>query len=230
MTSRILLIDDEKDFLQLMRWQLEPKGFHVLTACNGAEGLQILLEQQPHLVLLDLMMPGMSGWEICQRIREFSDIPIIMLTALSSPQDKVRGLESGADDYLTKPFGVPELVARIHAALRRSHHPAHRDPVVQIDDRLLLDRAHQQVIVDGQPVDLSPIEYKILNCFVDNPDRILTHQTLLTTVWGWEYANETHYLKVYIYNLRKKIEPDPQEPKYILTERGLGYRFQTRQK
>ncbi len=230
MINKILIIDDEEEFLQLIRWQLEPKGFQVLTARDGAEGLQVLQEKQPHLVLLDLMMPGMSGWETCERIREFSDIPIIMLTALSSPQDKVRGLELGADDYLAKPFGVPELVARIHAALRRSHHPPHREAVVQIDDRLLLDRAHNQVIVDGERIDLSPIEYKLLSCFVDNPDRILTHQTLLTTVWGWEYADETHYLKVYIYNLRKKIESNPQEPKYILTERGLGYRFQTRQK
>ena len=230
MISRILIIDDEKEFLQLLRWQLEPKGFHVLTACDGVEGLQVLQAKQPHLVLLDLMMPGMSGWETCQRIREFSDIPIIMLSALSSAQDKVRGLELGADDYLTKPFGASELVARIHAALRRTQHPPHREAVVQIDDRLFLDRAQSQVIVDGQRIDLSPIEYRILSCFVDNPDRILSHQTLLTTVWGWEYADETHYLKVYIYNLRKKIEPTPHEPKYILTERGLGYRFQTRHK
>jgi two-component system KDP operon response regulator KdpE len=230
MTSKILIIDDEEDFLQLMRWQLEPKGFQILTARDGVEGLQVLQEQQPHLVLLDLMLPRMSGWETCQRIREYSDVPIIMLTALSSSQDKVRGLDLGADDYLTKPFGLSELVARINAALRRSHHPLHRDPIVQIDDRLVLDRAHCQVIVDGQSVDLSPIEYRLLNCFVDSPDRILTHQSLLTQVWGWEYANETHYLKVYIYNLRKKIEPNPQEPQYILTERGLGYRFQTRPK
>ncbi len=226
-SSRILIIDDEEDLLQLLRWQIEREGFQVLAARDGVEGLQIVQEQHPDLVLLDLMMPRMSGWETCQRIREHSDVPIIMLTALGRDQDKVRGLELGADDYLTKPFSVSELIARIRAALRRSRYPLHRDPVVQIDERLLLDRVYYQVIVDGQRVSLSPLEYKILNCFVENPDRILTHQSLLTQVWGWEYANETHYLKVYIYNLRRKIERNPQEPEYILTERGLGYRFRT---
>jgi len=146
---------------------------------------------------------------------------------VTSEPEKVRGLELGADDYVTKPYGLGELVARIHTVLRRSQHPIHHESIVQIDERLLLDRDHCKVIVDGYQVSLSPLEYKILDCFVGCPDRILTHQSLLTQVWGWEYANETQYLKVYICSLRKKIERNPQEPAYILTERGLGYRFQT---
>lgn len=227
MSGRILIIDDEEGLLQLLRWQLEREGFQVFVARDGVQGLRVLQGEHPDLVLLDLMMPRMSGWETCQRIREWSDIPIIMLTALGTNEDKVRGLDLGADDYLTKPFSLSELVARIRAALRRSRYQLHQDPVVQIDERLLLDRVHCQVIVDEQRVSLSPLEFKILNAFVDNPERVLTHQSLLTQVWGWEYANETHYLKVYIYNLRKKIERNPREPEYILTERGLGYRFST---
>jgi DNA-binding response OmpR family regulator len=227
MTAKILVIDDEEDLLLLLRWQLEHEGFQVLVAREGAEGLRIVQEHPLDLVLLDLMMPRMSGWETCQKIRERCDVPVIMLTALGRTEDKVRGLDLGADDYITKPFSLSELMARVRAALRRSEHPLRREPVVQIDERLHLDRAQCQAIVDGHRVSLSPLEYKLLNCLMDNRDRILTHQSLLTQVWGWEYANETHYLKVYIYNLRKKIERNPQEPEYILTERGLGYRFST---
>jgi two-component system KDP operon response regulator KdpE len=228
MSARILVIDDDEGLLQLLRRQLELNGFQVLIARDGVKGLEILDERQPDLVLLDLMMPRMNGWEVCERIRETSGIPIIMLTALSSSQDTVRGLELGADGYLVKPVPLPELVARIHAALRRSEYQLQQDSIVRIDERLLLDRALCRVIVDGQPVPLSSLECKILSCFLNNPDRILTHQSLLTRVWGWEYADEIHYLKVYIYNLRQKIEKNPHEPEYILTERGLGYRFQMR--
>jgi DNA-binding response OmpR family regulator len=226
MTGTILIIDDDKDLVRLLRYQLEQKGFAVLAAHDGVEGIQILQEWQPDLVLLDLMLPRMNGWETCRQIRECSDTAIIMLTALSENQHKVRGLELGADDYVTKPFRQSELVARVKAVLRRSRNSLHQNLTARIDERLLLDRARCQVVVDGQKVALSPKEYKLLACFVDNRGRVLTHQSLLTQIWGWEYANETSYLKVHVCNLRKKIEPDPRKPDYILTERGLGYRFQ----
>jgi two-component system KDP operon response regulator KdpE len=226
MKQKILVIEDDKDIAYLLCWKLEEEGFEVLTACDGVQGLEILKRQHPNLVLLDLMLPRVSGWELCQQIRESSDVPIIMLTALARVEDKVRGLELGADDYLTKPFRRSELVARIQAVLRRSQNPLHGELTVQIDDRLLLDRAGCRVIVDGHTVDLSPIEYKILDCFVTNQGRVLTHQSLLTRIWGWEYADDKDYLKVYVYHLRRKIERNPRKPDYILTERGLGYRFQ----
>jgi two-component system KDP operon response regulator KdpE len=225
-TTKILIIEDQEEVVQLLRHQLQREGYHVLSACDGVEGLRVLQEQHPHLVLLDLMLPRMNGWETCRRIRECSDVPIIMLTAMGTEHDKVRGLELGADDYVAKPFSPAELIARVRAALRRYGYPLTENCMVRIDNRLVIDHARCRVVIDGQEVELSPTEYRILNCFLDYPDRVLTHQSLLTQVWGWEYADETNYLKVYIHHLRKKIEKDPQEPSYILTERGLGYRFQ----
>lgn len=226
MASTILVIDDEKSVVQLLRGALQREGYDVLSAHDGVEGLKALRQKQPHLVLLDMLMPRMNGWEACRRIREYSDAPIIMLTALGSEQDKVRGLELGADDYVTKPFSIAELLARIRAALRRYKPLPSQNQSVKVDDRLLIDRARCQVIIEGQEVALSPTEYRILNCFLDNAGRILTHQNLLSRIWGWEYVDETDYLKVYIHHLRKKIEKNSRKPNYILTERGLGYRFQ----
>lgn len=225
-STKILVIEDEPEIIELLDLGLKQQGYIVLVARDGVEGLQVLQSQLPHLVLLDVMLPRMNGWETCRRIREISDTPIIMLTALCSDEDKVRGLDLGADDYVTKPFSMEELVARIRAALRRNIGPMTKDEVVRIDERLVFDRSQRNVLADGQMVELSPIEYRMLNCFVDNAGRVLTHQSLLTQVWGWEYADETDYLKVYIHHLRKKIEKEPSRPRYILTERGLGYRFQ----
>lgn len=225
-STKILVIEDDPEIIELLDLGLKQHGYQVLVARDGVEGLQLLQSQLPHLVLLDVMMPRMNGWETCRRIRETSDTPIIMLTALLSDQDKVRGLDLGADDYVTKPFSMAELVARIRAALRRTTGTMTRDEVVRIDERLVFDRSQRNVLADGQTVELSPIEFRMLNCFVDNAGRVLTHQSLLTQVWGWEYADETDYLKVYIHHLRKKIETEPSQPRYILTERGLGYRFQ----
>lgn len=226
MPGRILIIDDDEGLVRLLRCQLKDEGFELLAACSGVEGLDILQSQHPSLVLLDLMLPCMNGWETCRQIRECSDIPIIMLTALARKEDKVRGLELGADDYVTKPFHRSELIARIRAVLRRRRNPLQENLTVRIDDRLLLDRARCRAVVDGQKVALSPVEYQLLECFVDNLGRVLTHQNLLSQVWGWEYADEKSYLKVYVCSLRKKIERNPRKPEYILTERGLGYRFQ----
>ena len=224
--AKILLIEDEEDVVVLLTFRFEQEGYEILSAANGVEGLRILQQEHPHLVLLDVMMPRMNGWETCKRIRQYSDVPIIMLTALGRETDKVRGLEMGADDFVTKPFSLAELIARVRAALRRGSQPLAENVTVQIDDRLIVDRAQRQVVVDGQKTELSPTEFRILDCFLDNQGRILTHQSLLTQVWGWEYLDETDYLKVYIHHLRKKIEENPGKPSYIVTERGLGYRFQ----
>lgn len=224
--AKILLIEDEEDVVVLLRFRFEQEGYEVLSAANGVEGLRILQQEHPHLVLLDVMMPRMNGWETCKRIRQYSDVPIIMLTALGRETDKVRGLEMGADDFVTKPFSLAELIARVRAALRRGSQPLAANGIVQIDERLTVDRAQRQVVVNGQKTELSPTEFRILDCFLDNQGRILTHQSLLTQVWGWEYLDETDYLKVYVHHLRKKIEENPGKPSYIVTERGLGYRFQ----
>lgn len=227
MSYKILVIEDEESLAELLQLVLQGEGYQVFSAKDGVEGLQILWEQSPDLVLLDVMMPRMNGWEACRRIREYSDIPIIMLTAMGSEQDKVRGLELGADDYLTKPFSMAELVARVRSALRRQAYPTAKNGVLRVDERLTIDRVRCQVIVDGERQELSATEYRILSCLLDNAGRVVTHQSLLTQVWGWEYAEETNYVKVYIHHLRQKIERDPRNPTYILTERGLGYRFQT---
>jgi two-component system KDP operon response regulator KdpE len=171
-------------------------------------------------------MPRMDGWETCYRIREISDVPIIILTAVADVVDRVRGLEMGADDYMIKPFSSKELLARIRAALRRRKNPLTEQHMTQVDGRLSVDRTHREVFIDGCAVEMSAIEYKLLICLLDNAGRISTHQSLLTQVWGWEYVEETDYLKVYIHHLRKKIEIDSSQPRYIVTERGKGYRFQ----
>jgi two-component system KDP operon response regulator KdpE len=226
LTPKILVIEDQEDLVNLLHRKLGQEGYQVLSASDGVGGLRILHEQHPDLILLDLMMPRMDGWETCRQVREYSDIPIIVVSALDTIDHKCRGLALGADDYVTKPFNLKELVARISAALRRYGHPSTESPMVEVDNYLVVDRARHRVATDGQWKELSPTEYRILNCLLENAGRILTHQSLLTQVWGWEYADETDYLKVYIHHLRKKIERDPRKPCYILTERGLGYRFQ----
>lgn len=226
MGAKILIIEDSKDLVTMLRIRLEDEGYEVLLGSDGVAGLQALQAHQPDLVLLDVMMPRMNGWETCRRIRDLSDVPIIMLTALDEELSTIRGLELGADDYITKPFSFMELSARIRAVLRRRTHPIAGGAMIKIDERLTVDHKCCRLVIEGEPRELSPIEFKILSCFVENMGRVLTHQSLLTQVWGWEYAEETDYLKVYIYHLRQKLEPDPSRPRYIITERGLGYRFQ----
>jgi two-component system KDP operon response regulator KdpE len=225
MNATVLLIDDDKDLGQTLQASLNHSGFKTLFVQDGLSGLEILQDQRVDLVLLDLMLPGIDGWEICRRIREFSEVPIIILSALGREQEVIRGLELGADDYVTKPFRLGEVKARMRANLRRSKRVLAAD-LVQIDKRLAVDRATHSLIVDRQTVRLSATEYKLLNCFLDNPGRVLTQQNLLSQVWGWEYMDQTDYLKVYGHRLRRKIEQEADEPRYILTERGFGYRFQ----
>jgi two-component system, OmpR family, KDP operon response regulator KdpE len=224
--TKILIVEDEVDLVYLLTRKLEEEGYEVFAAQDGLDGLQLTRKHNPHLILLDLMMPRMDGWETCRSLRKITNAPVLILTALDSDANKIRGLDLGADDYVTKPFSLNELLARIRALLRRSDSAAPRDGIVQVDDRVAFDRRIFQLLVNGEPVPLSPKECGLLTCFLDNIGRVLTHQYLLTQVWGWEYTGEVNYLKVYIHNLRKKLEVDPSRPRYLLTERGLGYRFE----
>ncbi|RPJ39765.1 MAG: DNA-binding response regulator [Planctomycetaceae bacterium] len=226
MSATVLLIDDDQDVGQMMHDALTHSGYKTLYVQDGLSGIEIVQAQPVDLVLLDLMLPGLDGWEICRRIREFSDVPIISVNTLGREAEVIRGLELGADDYITKPFKLGELKARMRANLRRCKSPMAAEAVVQIDERLAVDRVTHSLIVDRQTVRLSATEYKLLSYFLDNPGRILTQQNLLSQVWGWEYMDQTDYLKVYVHRLRRKIEEEANEPRYILTERGFGYRFQ----
>ena len=222
----ILVVDDERHITQLVRMNLEVEGFNVITASSGSEALDRVREDLPDLVLLDVRMPELDGFETLQLLREVSDVPVIMLTVRSEEEDIVRGLELGADDYVTKPFRARELSSRIRAVLRRTEGATSPESaIVEIDDRLSVDYNRREVIVDGERVNLRPTEFRLLYHLIENAGWVVPHETLLAKVWGYEYQEEVHYLRLYITYLRKKIEPDPSNPKYILTERGVGYRF-----
>jgi two-component system KDP operon response regulator KdpE len=221
----ILLIEDDQQLSSLLSQQLQDEGYRVICASDGVRGHTLVQQHEPDLVLLDIIMPRMDGWETCRQIRQCSDVPIIIVSCRGAELDRVRGLELGADDYVTKPISYPELTARIRAGLRRGNRPLLKTQMTVVDDRLAIDSALREALVDGQSIPLSAVEYKLLKCFVDHRGRLLTHRSLLIQVWGWEYIQERHYLKVYVHRLRKKIEQDPTNPHYIQTERGLGYRF-----
>jgi two-component system, OmpR family, KDP operon response regulator KdpE len=222
----ILVVDDEPRMVNFMRMNLELEGTRVISAPNGKEALERVREELPDVVLLDIMMPGMDGFETLRRIRQFSQTPVLILTAKDQEEDRIKGLELGADDYIGKPFSHRELVSRIRAVLRRHYAPPPTtQSSVQVDDRLTIDFARREVLVDGQRVNLRPTEYRLLYHLVQNAGYVMTHEQLLTRVWGPEYRDETHYLRLYITYLRQKIEQDPAHPKYILNERGVGYRF-----
>jgi DNA-binding response OmpR family regulator len=209
-----------------MQMNLDLEGYRVIEAGNGLEAVNRVREDLPDLVLLDVMMPEMDGFEALRLIRQTSSVPVIMLTVKGEEDDRVRGLELGADDYVTKPFSPRELASRIKAVLRRTEMPAPAEQsIIKVDDRLQIDFNHRQVIVEGKEIKLRPTEYRLLYHLVNNAGWTLPHETLLAKVWGHEYRDETHYLRLYITYLRQKIEEDPANPKYILTERGLGYRF-----
>ncbi|MGC8879664.1 MAG: response regulator transcription factor [Anaerolineae bacterium] len=224
--KRILVVDDEPRMRRFIHMNLDLEGYRVLEAGNGLEAIKRVREDLPDLVLLDVMMPEMDGFEVLREIRQFSNVPVIMLTVKGDEDDKVRGLELGADDYVTKPFGPRELSSRIKAVLRRAEIPTPAEQsIVRVDDRLQIDFNLRQVIVDGQVIKLRPTEYRLLYHLVNNAGWTMPHETLLAKVWGHEYRDETHYLRLYITYLRQKIEKDPSNPQYILTERGIGYRF-----
>ena len=225
--KRILVVDDEPRMIGFIRMNLELEGYQVLEAHTGLEALEMIRTQLPDLVLLDVMMPQLDGFETLRMLREFSSIPVIMLTAKGEEDDKVYGLELGADDYVTKPFGSRELSSRVRAVLRRAEMPSAspEQAVLRIDDRLSVDFNRREVIVAGEHIKLRPTEYRLLYHLIENAGWTVPHEQLLAKVWGYEYRDETHYVRLYVNYLREKIEEDPSNPKYILTERGVGYRF-----
>jgi DNA-binding response OmpR family regulator len=222
----ILVIDDEPRIVNVIRMDFELEGFEVLGASTPQEGLRKLTDHLPDAVILDVMLPEMDGYEVLREIRRVSTVPVIMLTVRADEADKVRGLELGADDYVTKPFSQRELLSRVKAVLRRAELPAPpRRARLVVDDRLTIDFDRREVVVEGTPVPLRPTEYRLLYHLVANAGRVLTHETLLAKVWGHEYRDEDQYVRLYVTYLRQKIERDPRHPEYILNERGLGYRF-----
>lgn len=224
---RVLVVDDEIRMIGFIRMNLELEGYQVVEAHNGLEALEAIRTKLPDIVLLDIMMPDLDGFETLRMLREFSTIPVIMLTAKGEENDKVYGLELGADDYITKPFGPRELSSRIKAVLRRAEMPssAPSQAVLRIDDRLQVDFNRREVIVNDKHVKLRPTEYRLLYHLIENAGWTIPHDQILAKVWGYEYRDEAHYVRLYVNYLREKIEEDPANPKYILTERGVGYRF-----
>ena len=222
----VLVVDDEPRMVRFVQMNLELEGYRVSTASSGMQAIDHVREELPDLVILDIMMPEMDGYETLQRIRRVSNVPVIMLTVKAEEADKVRGLELGADDYVTKPFSPRELVSRVKAALRRAEMPAPvQKTLTVIDQDLAVDFQRREVLVRGEPVKLRPTEYRLLYHLVNNAGWVMTHETLLSKVWGYEYREDTQLLRLYITYLRQKIEPDPSHPRYIFNERGVGYRF-----
>jgi two-component system KDP operon response regulator KdpE len=212
--------------IKFIRLNLEHDGFEVYEATSGPQALEKMRDQIPDLILLDVMMPDLDGFETLRLIREISTVPVIMLTAKGEEDDRVRGLELGADDYVTKPFSPRELVSRVRAVLRRTEMPGQTThEVIDVDERLRLDFDRREIWVEDQLVQLRPTEYRLLFHLVQNAGWVVPHDQLLAKVWGYEYRDETHYLRLYINYLRQKLERDPSNPEYILTERGVGYRF-----
>jgi two-component system, OmpR family, KDP operon response regulator KdpE len=222
--ATILIVDDEPQIRRVMRTTLASQGHTVIEALSGEEALEKIRSERIDLVLLDVNLPGMSGVETCRELRRTGDVPIIMLTVRNSERDKVMALDAGADDYVVKPFGVEELMARIRAALRRAA-PEESTPPFACDE-LTIDFEKRVVTVEGNPVRLTPKEFELLRQLVANQGKAQGHRRLLQAVWGPDYGDETEYLRVFINQLRKKIEPDPRNPRYIHTDPWVGYRFE----
>jgi two-component system KDP operon response regulator KdpE len=226
MNETILIIDDDRTLIDLLGQSLGKAGYEILSATNGIDGLQVLYKHSVDLVILDVMMPRMDGWETCSRIRDISDVPVIMLTAKDEEADALKGFQCGVDDYVTKPFSFAELTARVKAVLQRARKtPADSQRKVYVFDELVVDAENSQVTVRGKPVSLTPTEFQLLLTLAQNAGRILSHEQLLSQVWGPEYVGEPGYVKRYIWYLRQKIEADPSAPEYIITERGFGYKL-----
>ncbi|MBI4296269.1 MAG: response regulator transcription factor [Chloroflexi bacterium] len=220
----VLIVDDEPRYLKLLRFNLEQSGYQVLTAASGEEAVKAAASCGPDLVLLDLRLPDMDGYEVCQRIRDFSSVPIIMVTAKAEVVDKVQGLRLGADDYITKPFSADELLARVETVLRRSHPFAdtHTLPGLTIGD-LVIDFIQRKVTSGAQQIMLSPTEYRLLHCLATNVNRVMTPEEIQERVWGPEYREYYEGLRAHMHRLRQKIEKDPEHPAYIITRHGMGY-------
>jgi two-component system, OmpR family, KDP operon response regulator KdpE len=227
MAERILVIDDDRLLLQLIERSLTVDGYEVVTAIDGQSGMRLLHQTEPHLVVLDVMMPNLDGWETCQRIREISSVPIIMLTARGGQDDIIKGLRAGADDYVVKPFHPGELQARAAAVLRRTRLPVPngQTPLRFGGGELIIDPAKHQVFVNGDEADLTPTEYDLLLYMAERAGRILATEIIFDNVWSYDTEASLDSVKWYIWRLRKKIEESPGQPKFIITERGIGYRF-----
>jgi two-component system KDP operon response regulator KdpE len=227
--KKILVIDDDINLCHSIKIDFSRAGATVFTATDGQSGLQQFYQHQPDLVILDIRMPVMNGWETCRQIRLLAQTPIIMLTSVNQEQDMVRGLNYGADDFVTKPFSRDVLAARVNAVLRRTEKPAKEsdsgESVAYRDDKLVIDLKRRQVLLDGELVKLTSTEFKLLAYLVEHAGQILPYQTILTNVWGWEYQNDIDYVHVYISHLRRKIEREPRNPHYLINEHGVGYTF-----
>jgi len=223
---RILVVDDEERMVRFIRLNLEHDGFEVVEAFSGQQAMDRLRETLPDLVLLDVMLPDIDGFEVLRLIRENNEVPVIMLTAKGEEDDRVQGLELGADDYVTKPFSPRELVSRARAVLRRTDSARGQSSgVIEVDDRLKIDFDRREIWVESELVKLRPTEYRLLYHLVQNAGWVISHDQILAKVWGYEYRDEPHYVRLYVNYLRQKLEENPAKPKYILTERGVGYRF-----
>ena len=220
---KILIADDDPQILRALRITLSARGYEVVTASDGKEALRLAVDKHPDLIVLDLGMPGLTGIEVIEGVRGWSQVPILVVSGRSDSLDKVDALDAGADDYVTKPFAADELLARIRALSRRT--PAATDePVISFGD-VVVDLAAHSVTRAGSAVRLTPTEWRLLEVLIRNPDRLVTRETLLTEVWGPQYTTDTGYLRLYLAQLRKKLEPEPGKPRYLLTEAGMGYRF-----
>lgn len=226
MTTKILLVDDDPVLSELVSYILTSEGYEAIVANDGEEGLRKFQASDPDLVVLDVTMPEMDGFEVCRRIRILSSVPVIMLTAQGAEDSIVKGLDMGADDYVTKPFQLKPFMARVRANLRRANAPQPQyGKVTYSDEYLMVDLESHKVTIKGEPVKLTPTEYKLLAVLVKNRGRILEFRSLLEQVWGFEYIDDIDYLRVYIWHLRRKIEPDPKNPTYLHNELSIGYRF-----
>jgi len=226
MSDKLLIIEDDVDLVKALDLYLSRAGYSVITALNGREGLQKLYNERPDIVLLDIAMPKMDGWEVCRRIRDMSETPIVVLSARAQEDERVKGLKLGADDYVVKPFSLKELEARLEAVLRRTRatKPA-KDGIIFANAELVVDSERLTVTRDGKHISLTPTELRLLLVLAENKGRALTHRQILEKIWGAEYHNDLDYVKLFVYRLRRKIETDPENPRYILSERGIGYRF-----
>jgi len=224
---RVLVIDDEPQIRRALRAGLERNGYTVTTAASGEEGMDEAALHPPDLVILDLAMPGKDGFDVCRQLREWTQVPILVLSVREGIEEKIKALDLGADDYVTKPFSLGELLARMRALVRRGSQEDDGEPQSFTAGELQIDFARRRVTLEDQEVRLTPTEYALLRTMALNADRVLTHRQLLTKVWGPEYEEDAHTLRVHVANLRNKIEPDPARPRYILTEPRIGYRFRT---
>lgn len=224
--KKILVVDDEERMARFIRLNLEHDGFQVIECFKGMQAVSLLRDKMPDVVILDVMLPDIDGFEVLQLVREVSTIPVIMLTAKGEEEDRIKGLELGADDYVTKPFSPRELVSRVRAVLRRVDQSSTTgEGVINVDEHLKLDFGRREIRLDGELIKLRPTEYRLLYHLVKNAGWVMTYDQILAKVWGYEYRDEPHYVRLYVNYLRQKLEKDPANPVYILTERGVGYRF-----